>query len=514
MMGKLMERKLSFVFIFTQLLFSIAICALLIFVGFIPEKYIITMVILCIVLMAYQVASQLTNASYIIGRVLAVSFCVIFIFAGYYIYSTYHAMAQISGANTKVDVISYYVLKDDPAQSLKDAENYKYGILSVIGRDNTDKALQEAKTEVGHDLQVVEYQDASVLVDALYAKEIQVAVINEGFINTVKDQYKTFEDDTRKLVQHEIETKIEEEPEEAEDYSTEVTTKPFLVYLSGIDVFGELSTTSRSDVNIIVVVNPLTKRILLVSTPRDYYVPLYDDKGNSKSGDAKDKLTHAGIYGIEVSIGTLEHLYGIDINYYVRVNFSTVKKIVNLLGGVKVYSDFDFEAENGPYKGAHYFYKKGYNKCNGKKALAYARERHAFANGDYQRGRNHQHLIEAILNRVLTPTVLGDYPALLKESKNLFQTNMSTKKIVSLCKMQLDDMAKWKISYANAAGSESTGYTYSMPSTRLFVCPPNMDSVAKITSKIKRFMEERPGDSTLKKGDTNTSPLDDSGDNE
>lgn len=512
-MEKLMERKLSFLFIFLQLLFSVGLCMLLFYVGFIPDKYLIVAIVLCVVLMVYQVFSQVANSSYIIGRILCIAFCAIFSFGGYYLYDTYHAMAQISGANVKVDVISYYVLKDDPANSLMDAKDYKFGVLQVIDRENTDKALAEAKNEVGKDLQIVEFQDSSTLVDALYAKEIQVAVFNQGFVNTIEEQYKTFSKDTRQLVQHEIETQIEEEEEEEEDdYATAVTTKPFIVYLSGIDVYGDLSTTSRSDVNILAVVNPLTKKLLLVSTPRDYYVPLYDNEGNSKSGGASDKLTHAGIYGVEVSMGTLEHLYNVDINYYVRVNFSSVKSIVNLLGGVRVYSDFDFISDWGPYgAGSHYSFKKGYNKVNGKKALAFCRERHHFDNGDYQRGRDHQHMIEAILNKVMSPAVLGDYPALLKESKNMFQTNMSTKKIISLCKMQLDDMAKWKISYANAAGNGTMGYTYSMPSTRLYVCSPDMNSVAKITKKINKFLNERPGEESSATETSGTAPLNDQG---
>ena len=515
-MGKLMDRKLSFVFIFLQLLFSIALCAMLFYVGFIPDKYVIAAIVLCTVLMIYQICAQIANSSYVIGRVLSICFCLIFLVGGYYLYDTYHAMAQISGADVKVDVISYYVLKDDPAQSLKDAKDYKFGILSVIDRENTDKALAEAKTEVGQDLQIVEFQDSATLVDALYAKEVQVAIFNQGFVNTINDQYKTFKKDTRELVTHEIETKIEDDQDEEQedDYATTVTTQPFIVYLSGIDVYGKLSKTSRSDVNVLVVVNPLTKKLLLVSTPRDYYVPLYDNKGNSKSGGVGDKLTHAGIYGVEVSMGTLEHLYGVDIDYFVRVNFSSVRDIINLLGGVKVYSDFDFISSVGPYKGGHYTFKKGYNKVDGKKGLAFCRERKHFANGDYQRGRDHQHMIEAILNKVMSPAVLADYPALLKAGKKMFQTNMSTKKIVSLCKMQLDDMAKWKISYANAAGNGTTNYTYSMPSTRLYVCQPDMNSVAKITAKIKKFMNERPGDGTVGTDSTGTAPLNDQGTNQ
>ena len=503
-MARLLERKLSFVFI--QLLFSVGLCMLTFFVGFIPDKYAIALIIVCAVLLIYEVLSQVANSSYVIGRILSVCFCLFFIVGGYYLYDTYHAMAQISGANTKVDVISYYVLKDDPAQSLDDAKDYKFGILQSIDRDNTDKALEEAKNEVGKDLITVEFADSSTLVDALYAQEIQVAVFNQGFINTVTEQYSTFETDTRELVQHEIETEIEEEEE---DYASEVTTKPFIVYLSGIDVFGKLTKNSRSDVNILAVVNPVTKKLLLVSTPRDYYVPLYDKQGNSVSGGVPDKLTHAGIYGVETSMGTLQQIYGVNIEYYVRVNFTSVKNIVDLLGGVEVYSDFNFTTDLK--KGNNYTFTKGYNKVMGEAALAFCRERHNLANGDYQRGRNHQHMIEAILNRVMSPSVLSNYPALLKESKNMFQTNMSTSKITSLCKMQLDDMAKWKISYANAAGTGTKGYTYSMPSQSLYVCQPDPNSVAKITKKINKYLTETKADTDTDSTEATTPPLNDYG---
>lgn len=490
-MKVLLERKLSFVFLILQFLLSAALCGMAIYVGYIPRKYIVMLIVVCVLLLAYQLFSQIANSSYIIGRVLCVCFCAFFIGGGYYIQDAYATMSDIGGVDTKVDVISFYVLKDDKAQSIVDAKDYDFGILATQDRENTDKTLQAAKETAGQELKTVEFMDTSTLVDALYAGEVQAIVFNEAFINSVEDQYKTFSKDTRKLVQHEIETKVEEQTYE----DTDVTTKSFNVYLSGIDLYGKISQTSRSDVNIIATVNPLTKKILLTSTPRDYYVPLYGEKGKSVSGGMPDKLTHAGIYGVDCSINTLEKLYGIDIDYYVRVNFTSVKKIVDILGGVEVYSDYDFISDWGPNgAGTHYKFKKGYNKVNGKKALAFCRERHHFANGDYQRGRDHQHMIEAVLNKVLSPAILKDFSSLLKETKKMFQTSMSTKKIVSLCNMQLSDMATWKISYANAEGTEAKKTTYSIQSTPLYVCEPNYTSVNKITKRIKKVMNETPED--------------------
>lgn len=482
-MKVLLKRKMSIVVLIIQFLVSAVFCGVAFYVDFIPSKYIAAVIALVVVLMIYQILSQLTNSSYIIGRILCVFFCAIFLGGGYYLYDAHAAIDDLSGLETKLDEISYYVLQDDPAKSLQDAKDYTFGILEMQDRENTDKTLQEGQKETGKALNVQEFEDIATLVDALYAKEVQAIVFNKAFLNTISDQYSTFSTDTRELAKHQIETIVQQQKVE-----TDVTTKPFNVYISGIDLYGDISATSRSDVNVIATINPITKKILLTTTPRDYYVELFKD-GKSYSNGMPDKLTHAGLYGVDCSMGTLEHLYDIDIDYYVRVNFSSLRKIVNLLGGVEVYSDYDFESDWGPHgAGTHYHFKKGYNKVNGKKALAFCRERHHFVNGDYQRGRNHQHMIEAILNKVLSPSVLPNFSSLLKESKNMFRTNMSTKKITSLCNMQLSDMAQWKISYANADGTGASKPTYSIRSPK-YVCIPSMDSINKITKKMKKVMK-------------------------
>lgn len=498
-MKTLVERKISIVVIILQLLVSVLFCVYVGTTGLAPLKYMIPLVVVAALLLVYQVLSQMTDSSYIFGRVLAIVFCAVFLVGANYVRESMAALQNVGGATTKVDVISYYVMKDDKAQTLADAKDYSFGILRTQDRENTDKALEEANKKVGKSLSTVEYDDPMTLVDALYAKEVQSIVLNKSFVDTVKEQYKTFQTDTRELETSQIETEVEP------IVDTDVTTKPFNVYISGIDVYGKIDQTSRSDVNIIATVNPVTKKVLLTSTPRDYYVPLYTKGGKSYSGGIPDKLTHAGIYGVDCSLNTLEKLYDIDIDYYVRVNFTSLKKIVDLLGGVEVYSDYDFISDWGPNgAGTHYKFKKGYNKVNGKKALAFCRERHHFANGDYQRGRDHQHMIEAILNKVMSPSVLPNFSKLLKESKTMFQTSMSKDKIVSLCNMQLNDMAKWKISYANAEGSGAKKTTFSIRSTALYVCEPNYESVKKVTKRINKVMNEKPEDesSSTDKSDT------------
>ena len=473
-MKTLLSRKLSLVFLIVQFLISAALVGVAFYVGFIPLKYIVALIVLCLFLLAYEVFSQMTDKTYIVGRVLCALICFFYIGGGYYCVNTYSAIDEMAGQQVKVDEISCIVLKDDPAQSIYDTKDYTFGILAANDRENTNKALAEVQAAIGKEPATIEYQDNDTLIDALYAKDVKVIVINEANRSPIEEYYKTFSDDTRVLNTHKVETVIQED-EKLDD----ITKMPFNVYLSGIDVYGSIKATSRSDVNVIVTVNPNTKQILLTSTPRDYYVPL------TVSNGIPDKLTHAGIHGVDCSIGTLENLYGIDIDY-VRVNFTSVRKIVDLLGGVKVYSDYDFTSDWGPS------FKKGYNQVNGKQALAFCRERHHFANGDYQRGRDHQHMIEAILNKAMSPDILPNYADLLKTASKNFQTNMSTKEITALAKMQLNDMSQWTIKYANAAGQGASKTTYSYQSRKLYVCVPDYNSVAKITKRINKVLKATP----------------------
>lgn len=474
-MKTLLSRKLSLVFLIVQFLISAALVGVAFYVGFIPLKYIVALIVLCLFLLAYEVFSQMTDKTYIVGRVLCALICFFYIGGGYYCVNTYSAIDEMAGQQVKVYEISCIVLKDDPAQSIYDTKDYTFGILAANDRENTNKALAEVQAAIGKEPATIEYQDNDTLIDALYAKDVKVIVINEANRSPIEEYYKTFSDDTRVLNTHKVETVIQED-EKLDD----ITKTPFNVYLSGIDVYGSIKATSRSDVNVIVTVNPNTKQILLTSTPRDYYVPL------TVSNGIPDKLTHAGIHGVDCSIGTLENLYGIDIDYYVRVNFTSVRKIVDLLGGVKVYSDYDFTSDWGPS------FKKGYNQVNGKQALAFCRERHHFANGDYQRGRDHQHMIEAILNKAMSPDILPNYADLLKTASKNFQTNMSTKEITALAKMQLNDMSQWTIKYANAAGQGASKTTYSYQSRKLYVCVPDYNSVAKITKRINKVLKATP----------------------
>lgn len=250
-----------------------------------------------------------------------------------------------------------------------------------------------------------------------------------------------------------------------------VTIEPFVVYLSGVDTRGELTENARSDVNILAVVNPETKQVALINTPRDYYVDL---AGTS----SKDKLTHAGMYGVHTSMDTLGSLYGVEVDHFVRINFAGFIRIVDAIGGVDVYSDQAFTSVGSPGYYDPTTFAEGWNHLDGKAALAFARERHAFATGDIQRGINQMKVIDAMLQKIKSPTLLMSFSKLMDVVSDCFVTSFSQAQISALVRMQLADFAEWQIqSYTVTGTSGSSTHCYSAQGQKLYIMKPDEASV-------------------------------------
>ena len=265
-----------------------------------------------------------------------------------------------------------------------------------------------------------------------------------------------------------------------------ITQEPFVVYLSGVDTRGELTENARSDVNILAVVNPVTKRVALVNTPRDYYVDL-------AGTDSKDKLTHAGLYGLETSMETLGNLYGIEVDHYVRINFAGFMDIVDALGGVDVYSDYTFTSVGSPGYYDPTDFVEGWNHLDGPAALAFARERHAFATGDIQRGINQMKVINAMLEKIKSPALLTSYSRLLAAVADNFVTSLSSNQITALVRMQLSDFAVWSIEdYSVTGSSSSSTHCYSAQGQKLYVMKPDEASVAGAQELIQSVLSGEP----------------------
>ncbi len=274
-----------------------------------------------------------------------------------------------------------------------------------------------------------EYESLTDEANALLNGNVDAAVFNEGYMSMIDESVEGFSEKVKILYQYGVKTEVKKEK------NVDVT-EPFNVYISGIDVDGPITTNSRSDVNLIMTVNPQTKKILLTTTPRDYYVTIPE-----VSGEKRDKLTHAGIYGVDRSMATLENLYGIDISYYARINFTSLVKIVDALDGVDVDSDYEFTTLHGNYK-----INKGMNHLNGEQALGFARERYSFEDGDNQRGRDQEKVLTAIIHKATTPAILKNANELIAGVSDSVQTNMTSEEMSKFIQMQLDDPSSWNVS--------------------------------------------------------------------
>ena len=413
------------------------------------------------------------------GTVLAVIMIAILAFGGFYINKTRSAISNISGETTEVTQMAVYVKSDDAADSVEATAGYTYGILSSLDRENTDGAVAHLNSQFGTEVQTKEYAGLTELADGILNGEVNAMLLNSGYLSVYEDMdgYTDFSTKIKEVGTVEVESTIQsaEESTPIEPITTANGGKVYTIYLSGIDTRGEMTAKSRSDVNIIATVNTDTHEILLVSTPRDYFVPL------SISGGAPDKLTHAGIYGIDVCMDTLGMLYDIDINYYFRINFGGFVKVIDALGGITVNSDYDFDSKNI----LGYHFNKGENYVNGEQALIFARERYAFQEGDRQRGKNQMEVIRGVVKKALSPEILTSYSSILSSLDGCFGTNITYEEIAQILQQQLTNGGDWTIVSYSVNGTGATEKPYSM-SQKAYVMVPDYDTVNKAKSLMEK----------------------------
>ncbi|WP_279230739.1 MULTISPECIES: LCP family protein [Clostridia] len=452
-----------------QLILAVGLIAVIWNSGLVPTKYLVAIIIVLLILFGVTFGLQyVKNKVYIVGIVLSIILSILQAIGIVYMLKADKLMADVGGANYKTDNMIVVVKKDNPASNLMDASMYRFGTQTAVDQENTQTMLDNINKALGREVKVEQYGTVQELANALLEGRVDAAIYNQALDGLITDSIEDYSDKVRVLYHYGIETELEQE--------TADVGEPFNVYISGIDVDGPIATNSRSDVNIIMTVNPNTKKILLTTTPRDYYVQIPDI-----SGEQRDKLTHAGIYGVDASMRTLEQLYGIDISYYARVNFSSLVKIVDTLGGVDVDSDFEFTA--GGYQ-----FKKGMNHLDGKQALAFSRERYSFEDGDNQRGKDQQKVLTAILNKAMSPAILSNASALIADVSDSVQTNMTQEEMAKFIKMQLNDGASWTIESQAASGNGDTQACYSSGDQPLYVMWPDEAVVQSISAKMNEIL--------------------------
>ena len=443
------------------------------------QKYFFLAVGILVILCVLNVVLQFKKIPGIIMMIIGIIISIGLGIACAYIAKTTDVMDKVTGSDEQIDKMVVYVLADDEAKSLGDAADYTYGILSSRGREATDKTIEEISKTINKEIATKEYDDFFSMIDGLYSGDVKAIILNEAYIDVIieTEGYEDFKDKVKELLMTEVKSKVEWY--DKDDTGIKLNSDVFTLYISGIDTYGSVATTSRSDVNIIAVVNTKTKQILLVSTPRDYYVPL------SISNGVKDKLTHAGIYGINCSKDTLSMIYDLEIQYYFRLNFDGFIKIIDELGGVTVHSDYAFTTR-------HYNVdiKVGDNRLNGEQALGFARERYALSDGDRQRGRDQMEVIKAVINEMASSKMLYNYTDIMDAISDCFQTSMPKDMIQSLVKMQINDMKKWNVVSYSVDGTGTRASTFSIPGRdNLWVMIPDENTINHAKELIQQVID-------------------------
>ena len=380
-------------------------------------------------------------ATKIIFSFLVILISVTYGLGDYYLYSTASTLNIVTEQAAKSkNTVSLIVMAESKKEDVQDINGSKIGVLTNINKEGTKKSLNDiSKQNIGYSTE--KFDNVPAMLQALYEGQVDAIILNEAYRSNVSEieNYGNFNNETKVIHQTVYYTKEANNSLAVSD----ITSKPFTILITGNDSFGTLDEVSRSDVNMIVTINPLTSTILMTSIPRDAFVTEVCDDYACNYG-VEDKLTHTGIYGADTTKDTLENLLDIDINYIFRVNFSSMIDIVDALGGIDIdvaegmavsrfYSDSTLE-------GVH----EGQNHLNGKRALAYSRERKAYLDGDVQRARNQQQVLQAMFKKASSPEVITKYSNILKAVGKAFDTNMTTMEITSFIKYQLQANPSWK----------------------------------------------------------------------
>ena len=375
--------------------------------------------------------------------------------------------------NSKVEEkneMSLIVPKDSDIKTIQKAFTEEIATSKSFDKDNTEKIISEYKKEYKANLKTKDFANYVIAANSLMNKETDVMLLNESFRSILEESIDGFSEKTRILDSKLLEGKkinAESKKQVEED-------KSFNVYISGIDTYGSLSTVSRSDVNMILSVNPTKKKILITTIPRDTYLAIGGDK------DKFDKLTHAGLFGVETSIKSLESLLDIDIDYYGKVNFTSLTELINALGGIKVDNPVAFESSSGKY-----YFPQGKINMDGDKALAFSRERYHLDEGDFDRGKNHARVLTGIINKMLSYDMLMNFSQISNIVLESVNTDISYDKMIELVNKQLSDGGDWDIETQALKGWGESGLSsYLMPDFNLYMMRVDEDSVKEIHDKI------------------------------
>lgn len=450
---------------------SIIVLWLVYFINVLPMEYFIVLCFLLLIIDAIVIALLLSFGTIknILGGFFSLLLIVTMIVGINYELNTLDFFKQFGFNEYKTENYGIYVLKSSNYENIVDLENKSIGHLDLKKNAGLNKMVDKITKKI--EFKSKTYDDIYSMVSDLIGEKIEGIILEEAQVEILKEENYNEYELLKSIYGDAIELSIKKNKS-----NIDITKDSYNIYISGIDTYGNITNVSRSDVNILATVNPVKKEILLTNIPRDYYVKLH-------SFNEYDKLTHAGIYGIDESISTIEDLLDTKINYYVKVNFTSLIDIVDALDGIVVNSNYSFTTVDG------YSFKKGNNYLDGKEALSFARERKAFKEGDRIRGENQQLILTSIINKATSTKIITNYTEILKAVKGKFITNIKDEEITKLIKMQFSDGKAWNIKSISVNGVDSYDYVYSYKKNKLYVMRPIQETVDNAKGKIKDVMK-------------------------
>ena len=480
---KLISNIIFKIIAFISIVIMLVFCLYLKKLDMIPNKYLtigyIVVGIIYLILLAFTLPRKIKMKIKIAAAILFIAFGTICVLGIKYADKTISFVDKINDELSQKEDYSLKVLADSKL-TLEGIENKKIGVYK---NDNYDKVVETLKSTINKSIEIIDYDDAVEMFEDLQDGKIDAVLINGTLDSLLETElaYLKLEFKEIGIVSVPVKDSIEETIK-----VVDVTNTPFNIYIAGGDAWGSIDKVMNTDVNMVVSVDVKNHKLLLTSIPRDYYVVL-----PSKGDSAYDKLTHAGYYGVGESIKAVENLLGIEINYYAKVNFSTIEKVVDAIGGVDVHNDISFRFYE-PENNMDFYFKKGDIHLTGKKALAFARERQAFNDGDVQRVKNQQKVLDAVIKKISSSkTLISNYTDILDAISKSFSTNLDTKSINRIVKLQLSDMKGWTSESQNLVGESTMGSCYSMPKYSLYIMKQDPDSVKAAGDKIREFIGEK-----------------------
>lgn len=441
------------------LLVLLVLMAQIIYLNLLPVPFLIlvSIILLDVLLIGYVMLFK----SKFLGNLILVMLLCLTSMGNVYLYKTSSLFDSITSSDDSMAVFNVMALKDNK-KKVKTV-----GILTVGNLELQGEALDQ----LSDSYKTKDYDSLKACGQALYDGKVDSILVGDSSVSLLTQDFPEFENETRVVEQYKVKTKVEDLSK-----NVNITREPFTLLISGRDAEQPGASSSRSDVNILMTINPSTHQILMLSIPRDFYV------AQPCQGNQEDKLTHTGMFGVNATVETVENMLDLPINYYVQVNFESLVNVVDALGGITVNVPKAFTTNDDLHL------KKGDNELNGAETLDFARERYAFVDGDRERGRNQMRVLEAIIDKAMSPSIIRHYADLMDSLSDSFKTNMSQREITSFIRSQLLRMKNWDMKQIQVNGSGSTLLSPAL-GMEAYVMVPNEDTVENAAILVQKVLD-------------------------